>query len=167
MSGGHFDYVDSRLKNEIFGYGDKFWNALEDVEISHLVWDVLDLLHDFDWYKSADTGPEDYKKAVRNFKRKWFKSPRVDRLYGYIDDVFNKTRSDCMAMIGEVDGTPYDDLVNQYGDFVSKTTAASILKVSRETIYNMIADGRLQTGCNGYKVFTRSIVDYVRSRGDK
>lgn len=167
MSGGYFNYNDSFLKSEIFQYNSECWNALEDMEISQLVWDVLDLIHEFDWYKSADTSEETYKEAVRNFKRKWFKSPRVDRLYGYIDDAFNKTRSDCMAMIGEVDGTPYDDIVKEYGDFVSKTTAASILKVSRETIYNMIADGRLQTGCNGYKVFTRSIVDYVRSRGDK
>ena len=29
MSGGHFDYIDSRAKDEIFGYGDKWWNVFE------------------------------------------------------------------------------------------------------------------------------------------
>ncbi len=160
MSGGSMNYVYCQIEEECVG-------QMGDRELDDLMKDVAKLVHDREWCLSGDTCEETYQKTVKEFKRKWFKSPRVDRLYGYIDDAFNKTRSDCMAMIGEVDGTPYDDIVKEYGDFVSKTTAASILKVSRETIYNMIADGRLQTGCNGYKVFTRSIVDDVRSRGDK
>ena len=44
MSGGHFDYIDSRAKNEIFGYGDKWWNVFEDREISELVWDIFNLI---------------------------------------------------------------------------------------------------------------------------
>ena len=56
MSGGHFEYLDSRLKEEIFGWTDKPTNVLEDRELSELVWDVLDLIHEFDWYYSGDTG---------------------------------------------------------------------------------------------------------------
>ena len=55
MSGGRFDYLDLSLKNEIFGWSEKCYNVLEDVELSELVWDVLDLLHDYDWYISGDT----------------------------------------------------------------------------------------------------------------
>ena len=72
MSGGHFDYKDMGLKSEIFGWEDKPTNAFEDKEISELVWDVLDLIHDFDWYKSGDTSKEDYLKAKADFKKKWF-----------------------------------------------------------------------------------------------
>ena len=40
MSGGRFDYVDSRLKGEIFGWSDRFSNVFEDREISELLWFV-------------------------------------------------------------------------------------------------------------------------------
>lgn len=46
MSGGRFDYKDSSLKGEIYGWTDKPSNVFEDREISELVWDVLDLIHD-------------------------------------------------------------------------------------------------------------------------
>ena len=72
MSGGRFCYVDSQLKSEIFGWVDKPRNVFEDREISELVWDVLDLIHEYDWYESGDTGKDDYLKVKRKFKNKWF-----------------------------------------------------------------------------------------------
>jgi hypothetical protein len=33
-------------------------------------------LHQFDWYKSSDTSEETYRKAVTEFKRKWFKNTK-------------------------------------------------------------------------------------------
>lgn len=90
MSGGAFDYVDSRLMNEIFNYADKPWNALEDREISELTWDLLNLLHDYDWYKSGDTGKETYLKAKAEFKKKWLdnRGVRVKRIVdGAIQDL--------------------------------------------------------------------------------
>ena len=72
MSGGRFCYVDSQLKSEIFGWADKPRNVFEDREISELVWDVLDLIHEYDWYESGDTGKDDYLKVKRKFKNKWF-----------------------------------------------------------------------------------------------
>ena len=160
MSGGSMNYVYCQIEEECVGH-------MGDHELDDLMKDVAKLVHDREWCLSGDTCEETYQKTVKEFKRKWFKSPRADRLYGYIDDVFNKSRSDCMAMIGEVDGTPYDGLVKQYGNFVSKSEAANILQVNRATVYNMVADGRLQTGYGGKQVVTRSIVDYVRSRGGK
>ena len=56
MSGGRFDYIDSRCKSEIFGWDDRFRNVFEDREISELIFDVFDLIHDYDWYASGDTG---------------------------------------------------------------------------------------------------------------
>ena len=69
MSGGHFDYVDSRAKDEIFGWRDNFSNVFEDREISELIWDVFNLIHDFDWYKSGDTMKATYLKAKAEFKK--------------------------------------------------------------------------------------------------
>ena len=70
MSGGYFNYLDSHLKNEIFGWSDKFHNVLDDRELSELVWDMLDLLHDYDWYISGDTGEDSWIKARKEFKNK-------------------------------------------------------------------------------------------------
>ena len=64
MSGGRFEYADMTAKNMIFDY-DKCTNVFEDREISELVWDIFDLIHQFDWYKSGDTDKSDYLKAKR------------------------------------------------------------------------------------------------------
>ena len=93
MSGGRFDYKDSSLKNEIFGWTDKPWNALEDREISELAWDLLDLLHEFDWYKSGDTGKESYLEAKEKFKTKWF-SNRDVRVRQIVDTAIADVRTE-------------------------------------------------------------------------
>lgn len=77
MSGGRFEYKDSSLKDEIFGYffenPEHIPNIFEDEEISELIWDVFDLIHDYDWYASGDTDESDWIKSKTNFKNKWFK----------------------------------------------------------------------------------------------
>lgn len=82
MSGGHFCYKDEDLKRELFGdflncrntndYSEeRYGNPLNDVRLSELVYDVLSLLHDYDWYMSGDTCKETYNKSKRNFVKKW------------------------------------------------------------------------------------------------
>ena len=104
MSGGHFDYLDGRLKDEIFGYEDKVKNVFEDREISELVFDVLDLIHEFDWYCSCDTSKETYLKAKAKFKRKWF-SNRGVRIKRTIDTAIDEVRAELYETYGiEKDG---------------------------------------------------------------
>lgn len=85
MSGGRFDYKDSVLMDEIFGWRnneDKIPNVFEDMEISELTYDLLNLIHDYDWYASGDTGQEDYIQAKVKFKKKWLgnRGVRVKRI---------------------------------------------------------------------------------------
>ena len=40
------------------------------------------------------------KKTVAEFKRKWFKAERDDRLKAYIDKAVDKLRSDMYLLIG-------------------------------------------------------------------
>ena len=77
MSGGNFNYVDATLKDEIYGWSDTWHNVFEDREISELVWDVLNLIHDYDLYVSSDTCKETYLKAKAEFKKKWFSNRGV------------------------------------------------------------------------------------------
>lgn len=88
LSGGYWNYRNGGLASDIFGwdlsvhYGDRGFaqsakarrlNPLEDKLISELVWDVFVLLDSFDYYKSSDTGEEDYRADVERFKSKWMK----------------------------------------------------------------------------------------------
>ena len=77
MSGGYFNYRDATLRDEIYGWSDTWHNVFEDREISELVWDILDLIHDYDWYTSGDTRRETYLKAKADFKNKWFNNRDV------------------------------------------------------------------------------------------
>lgn len=93
MSGGHFEYLDSQLKSEIFGWDDRFRNVFEDREISELVWDLLDLIHDFDWYKSGDSRKETYLESKAKFKKKWF-SNRGVRIRRIVDDALKQVKDE-------------------------------------------------------------------------
>lgn len=99
MSGGRFEYKDSSLKYEIFGWGDTPNNAFEDREISELVWDVLDLIHDYDWYASGDTCKETYLKAKAEFKKKWF-SNRGVRVRRIVDEALKQTKTELYETFG-------------------------------------------------------------------
>lgn len=82
MSGGFFDYQDSNLKNAIFGYSNELINVFEDREISELVFDVLNLIHDFDYYRCGDTCKQTWLKAKTVFKKKWLdnRGQRIKRI---------------------------------------------------------------------------------------
>lgn len=102
MSGGHFNYVDSNLKNEIFDWEDKPTNQFEDLEISELVFDVLTLIHDYDWYISGDTGREDWLEAKKVFKRKWLRKNNLDTLEKLIEAKIESTRTELKEMLGDL-----------------------------------------------------------------
>lgn len=99
MSGGRFNYIDVSLKNELFTWGDKSTNVFEDREISELVWDVLDLIHDYDYYASADTSEETWLKAKAEFKRKWLKEDN-SRAKRIVDDAIAETRQELYKTFG-------------------------------------------------------------------
>ena len=88
MSGGHFDYQYYHL--------DQYIDEAEDAEIIDLLKDVRDLLHDLEWYKSGDYSHSEYIETVDNFKQKWFKASRNERLAKLIgeqcDDFKNKLK---------------------------------------------------------------------------
>lgn len=101
MSGGRFNYLDSQLKGEIFSYGsNKPTNVFEDKEISELVWDVLNLIHAFDWYESGDTGRDSYLKAKEEFKKKWLQGDKDQRMKRYIDEVIEDARHELYETCG-------------------------------------------------------------------
>ena len=92
MSGGHFDYKDSSLLSEIFGWETETTeqamklNPLQNKEISGLVFDVLQLLHTYDWAVCGDTNMKNYHEEAKKFKDKWLNSEAKDRIRYVIDN---------------------------------------------------------------------------------
>ena len=101
MGGGHFDYVDKQLKNDMFGYDHENKNPMEDMEISNIVYDVLTLLHVFDYYKSGDTGEENYLIAKDKFKKKWLRNKNYSEqiLQEIINEEIAEVKSSLEKMI--------------------------------------------------------------------
>lgn len=90
--------------SEIFGWTDRPTNVFEDLEISELVWDVFNLIHDYDWYSSGDTCEETYLKQKAAFKEKWFKSSRKDRIKKIIDSTLEDAKKELYKTFGlEID----------------------------------------------------------------
>lgn len=101
MSGGSMDYLCYRVEEQASQMGDR--------ELSELIKDVAELLHDREWYLSGDYGDETWEKCARKFKRKWFEQPREDRLKALIEQTFNEAKRECMSMIGAQTSRPSDD----------------------------------------------------------
>lgn len=99
MSGGHFCCADSRLKSELFGFVDSPIDVFDDMEISGLVWDLLELIHVYDWYLSVDTGREDYLKAKAEFKEEWL-GDRSERMKRIVDDAIQQTKNELYETFG-------------------------------------------------------------------
>lgn len=78
MSGGSFNYNYYTIQNEYCG-------RMEDVELDEMMDDLVELLHDLEWWKSADYGEDDYRETVKKFKDKWFNQDRSKRLEAIID----------------------------------------------------------------------------------
>lgn len=92
MSGGSMDYLCYRVEEQVSKMGDR--------ELSELIKDVAELLHDREWYLSGDYCDETWEKCARKFKQKWFKQPREDRLKTFIEQIFDEAKRECMNMIG-------------------------------------------------------------------
>ena len=105
MSGGHFNYANNSLQQEIFPYSwsgtrDPRDDPFHDLEISELVFDVFNMIHDLDYYESGDYGEGTYRKKITVFKDKWFgKGSRAKRMTKYIDESIAALRADLIAMV--------------------------------------------------------------------
>lgn len=79
MSGGSFNYKYTDIRYTYQGY-------MRDEELEELLQDFCDLLHDLEWWVSADYSEDDYRKSVTEFKKKWLNgyddntNARVERL---------------------------------------------------------------------------------------
>ena len=73
MSGGHYNYQCFTIENTYEG-------EMENHLLECLLKDFCALLKSLEWYKSGDTGREDYHKDVDDFINKWIKSENAEHI---------------------------------------------------------------------------------------
>lgn len=93
MSGGSYDYKCYTIEEYYVG-------AMHDAELDEMMKDLVEVLHDVEWWQSCDIGEDDYRKTVKKFKDKWFNTDRSERLKPIIDRRINEVRTELMNMIG-------------------------------------------------------------------
>lgn len=94
MSGGHFDYLYYRIEET---YADQ----MEDPELNEMIVDLCELLHDLEWWQSADYGEDTYRETVKKFKKKWFgqtDEERLSKLSNKVIKDFEKTIKDTFGI---------------------------------------------------------------------
>ena len=92
MSGGAMNYIYCRF--------DEYADMVEDKEISALLKDLGELLHDEEWYESADYSREDYLETLNKFKKKWLKKgSREERLREIINGELDRFKNRLNDMI--------------------------------------------------------------------
>lgn len=77
MSGGSMNYLCFSLAEAV--------GKMQDPELDELVKDLSAVLYELEWWDSSDTCEERYREKAAEFKRKWFKAERNERLARYIE----------------------------------------------------------------------------------
>ena len=103
MSGGSYSYIYSHLLSECAG-------RMCDIEMNDMIRDLAEVLHDLEWWQSADSSEDKYRATLAKFKAKWFKGNREERLKCYIDDQIGIVRRQLYAMIGEPTGEESEEV---------------------------------------------------------
>lgn len=93
MSGGSRSYISFAIDDNLVG-------RMYDAELDDLMADISKLAYEVEWWDSGDTDEEQYRKAVKKFKKKWFGADRNERLKGYIDEKLAELKSNMYTMIG-------------------------------------------------------------------
>lgn len=75
---------------------------MHDSEMDDMIHDLCEVLHDLEWWQSGDYDEEQYRETVAQFKTKWFRGDREERLKGYIDNQIGIVRKELYQLIGEV-----------------------------------------------------------------
>lgn len=88
MSGGHYNYMYSRIEDTYVG-------EMFDSQLNAMMKDLVELLHDLEWWQSCDYSEDTYRKTVTEFKKKWFKQTKID-VQKQIESKFEQTKDELL-----------------------------------------------------------------------
>lgn len=80
MSGGAFDYLFYRLEEVAYElYPLDGYSKAEKI-LAQLLMDLSKVMKAVEWYRSGDTGFEDFKQEFLKFAQKWLKEGFVEEI---------------------------------------------------------------------------------------
>ena len=88
MSGGSYDYKSYVLEEYYVG-------KMYDTELDEMLKDLIEVLHDIEWWQSCDISEEDYRETVNKFKKKWFKRDTF-QVKNFIEEQFNNIKQELL-----------------------------------------------------------------------
>lgn len=88
MSGGSYNYMYCRVNDE---YIDRMF----DSQLNSMMKDLVDVLHDLEWWQSCDCSEKTYRESVVKFKKKWFKQTKID-VQKQIESKFEQTKDELL-----------------------------------------------------------------------
>ena len=92
MSGGSYNYSYARIE-------DTYCGRMYDAELDAMMTDLVDVLHDLEWWQSGDYGEESYRKSAKKFKDKWFNRSRKDRLTEIVEQKCDALKEELLKII--------------------------------------------------------------------
>ena len=91
MSGGSYDY-------KYYILDDYYVGRMYDKELNEMMKDLVEVLHDVEWWQSCDISEEDYRETVNKFKKKWFKRDTF-QVKNFIEEQFNYTKQELLKQL--------------------------------------------------------------------
>lgn len=91
MSGGSYNYSYCTVEEHYVG-------RMHDVELNEMMSDLVEVLHDVEWWQSSDISEEDYRKTVSDFKKKWFKRSPV-KVKEFIEKEFTNKKEELLKQL--------------------------------------------------------------------
>lgn len=91
MSGGSYDYKSYVIEEYYVG-------RMYDAELNEMMEDLIQVLHDVEWWQSCDISEEDYRKTVSDFKKKWFKRSSV-KVKEFIEKEFTNKKEELLKQL--------------------------------------------------------------------
>lgn len=85
MSGGSYGYMFNRIEEEYVG-------RMFDSQLDNMMKDLVEVLHDLEWWRSADSDEKRYRESVNKFKKKWFRQTKID-VQKQIESEFEQTKN--------------------------------------------------------------------------
>lgn len=98
MSGGSYNYGYSTVEYTYVG-------EMKDTELNEMMKDLVQVLHDLEWYVDCDISEEQYRETVTEFKSKWFKRRKCD-IEALVNEEFEKKKQELLKELeymGNVD----------------------------------------------------------------
>ena len=76
------------VKDDLVGY-------MYDSELNEMMKDLVQVLHDLEWYVDCDISEEQYRETVTKFKSKWFKRRKCD-IEALVNEEFEKKKQELL-----------------------------------------------------------------------